>query len=73
MSESKSKFFSKASLVREQIISKWGNSWNFIGDDFKRAIVTERVFHVFSNRENSTSPDEMSCVLEIAFEICGIR
>lgn len=68
-----SKFSIAAKIASCQVFDKWGSAWQFLGDDFRRAVVTERVFHVFSCRENPVTPDEMMGVLEAAFDLCGVH
>lgn len=60
----------------EQIRSVWGNGWRCLGEEMKRAVITERVFHIFSGRAGvegyKVDPQEMCEYLKYMLNFCGI-
>lgn len=67
----------KCKMMFCQIHLKWGVSWLLLGEDMKRAIITERVFHLFSGRTGvegcTVSQLEMCEQLTCMLNFCGIE
>lgn len=61
-------------MMFEQIRAKWGNGWKCLGDEIKKAIIAERVLHVFTGRdeESKVSPPQISEYLQAMQCYCGL-
>lgn len=63
-------------IMWKQIKSTWGNGWKCLGEEMKRAIITERVFHLFACRAGhkgyTLTPQEMCEYLTYMLNFCGI-
>lgn len=38
----------------KEIKTQWGNGWNLLGDDLKRAVIGQRVLFLFTGLDEST-------------------
>ena len=45
---------SACKIIQEQIQRDWGNGWKNLGDPIKEAIITERVFYIFTGRDDES-------------------
>lgn len=61
-------------VMFQQIHTTWGNGWKLLGDDLKRAIIAERVIHLFAGRDEEAriTPDMISEYFNAMKHYCGL-
>ncbi len=57
-----------------QIRSMWGEGWRLLGDDLKRAVIAERVLHVFAGRVDDAkiTPAMIAEYFQAMKHYCGL-
>lgn len=58
-----------------QIRTQWGQGWNYLGESLQRAIIAEKVLHVFAGRdeESKISAANITEYLQAMWFFCGLE